>query len=258
MPSRVHVGNPASRPPHQAVVLSHRSHPTCCAEFTGCLHNGCMKAAIARACDTQGAEQGAYRVVAALLDQQVKRSHAAADDAAALPLELHVLNVVVVDAHGRLVHVEEGLVQRVQEAVVCLVAAAHRTAITCRPNKHNAQQQNRFCRSRQNNFSQQQQETETCWTHAHTHFPMLAGTSPCCSCAFPVLPLSVRLCCMRDVPCPTFLPNPSVSLTIRCRETASTMHSPAWFAYVSVLARVILAADRPRRMCANTVCMGPV
>jgi hypothetical protein len=37
----------------------------------------------------------------------------------------------VVDAHRGLVHVEERFVQRVQEAVVCLVAAADGAAITC-------------------------------------------------------------------------------------------------------------------------------
>jgi hypothetical protein len=33
---------------------------------------------------------------------------------------------------------------------------------------------------------------------------------------------------------------------------------PAWLVYVSVLARVILAADKPRSACANTVWVGPL
>lgn len=36
----------------------------------------------------------------------------------------------MVDAHGWLVHVEEGLLQWIQEAVISLVAAAYRTAVT--------------------------------------------------------------------------------------------------------------------------------
>jgi hypothetical protein len=38
--------------------------------------------------------------------------------------------------HQRLVHIQEGLVQRVQEAVIRLVAAADGTAVTCSAGTH--------------------------------------------------------------------------------------------------------------------------